>query len=91
VAAGGDLRATALLVPHHGSATGLDEDLLAAIGPTLAVVSTGERNRFGHPAPRTLALLAARAVPLWRTDRDGTVELTSDGTAWTVQPTGKER
>jgi competence protein ComEC len=91
VAAGGDLRATALLVPHHGSATGLDGDLLGAIRPTLAVVSNGERNRFGHPAPRTLALLAAHDVPVWRTDRDGTIELTSDGAAWTVQPTGKGR
>jgi competence protein ComEC len=91
LAAGGDLRASALVVPHHGSATGLDADFLAAIGPTLAVVSNGERNRFGHPAPRTLALLAAHDVPLWRTDRDGTIELTSDGTAWTVQPAGKGR
>ncbi|HZR98512.1 MAG TPA: ComEC/Rec2 family competence protein [Chloroflexota bacterium] len=91
VAAGGDLRATALLVPHHGSATGLDGDLLGAISPTLAVVSDGERNRFGHPAPRALALLAAHAVPVWRTDRDGTITLTSDGVAWTVQPAGKGR
>jgi competence protein ComEC len=91
VAAGGDLRATALLVPHHGSATGLEGDLLGAIAPTLAVVSNGERNRFGHPAPRTLALLAAQNVPLWRTDRDGTIELTSDGAAWTVQAAGKGR
>ncbi|HEY7059847.1 MAG TPA: ComEC/Rec2 family competence protein [Chloroflexota bacterium] len=91
VAAGGDLRASALLVPHHGSASGLDPDLLAAISPTLAVVSNGERNRFGHPAPRTLALLGAQNIPLWRTDRDGSVELTSDGAAWTVQPAGKGR
>src|SRR5579883_3100303 len=91
VTAGGDLRATALLVPHHGSAAGLEEGLLGAISPTLAVVSNGERNRFGHPAPRTLALLAAHDVPLWRTDRDGTIELISDGAAWTVQPAGKGR
>jgi competence protein ComEC len=90
-AAGHDLRATALLVPHHGSRTGLDAELLRAIGPTLAVVSSGDRNRFGHPAPQTLALLDAHAVPVWRTDRDGTTELPSDGAAWTVQPAGKGR
>ena len=90
-AAGHDLHATALLVPHHGSRTGLDPDLLRAIGPALAVISSGDRNRFGHPAPQTLALLDAHGIPVWRTDRDGTVELTSDGVTWTVQPAGKGR
>jgi len=89
VAGGGDLRATALLVPHHGSRSGLDPTLLAAISPTLAVVSSGERNRFGHPAPQTLWLLEAQGIPIWRTDRDGTIELVSDGQSWTVQATGK--
>jgi competence protein ComEC len=89
LAAGHDLQATALLVPHHGSASGLDGPLLTAIRPLLAVTSSGERNRFGHPTPRTLALLAAHDVPIWRTDRDGTVELVSDGESWTVERRGK--
>jgi competence protein ComEC len=91
IAAGGDLRASALLVPHHGSRFGLDAELLAAITPSLAVVSNGERNRFGHPAPMTLRLLELQDIPYWRTDRDGTVELFSDGQSWTVQATGKGR
>lgn len=84
-AAGGWPRADALLVPHHGSRTGLDAALLAAVDPRLAVISDGARNRFGHPAPFTLALLAAQDVPVWRTDQHGTIELVSDGTAWQVQ------
>jgi competence protein ComEC len=91
LAAGGDLRASALLVPHHGSRFGLDADLLAAIGPDVAAISDGERNRFGHPAPLTLRLLELQGIPTWRTDRDGTIELTSDGQSWTVQATGKGR
>ncbi len=91
LAAGADLRASALLVPHHGSRTGLDAALLAAVRPQLAAVSSGDRNRFRHPAPETLALLAAQEVPVWRTDRDGTVELASDGAAWTIHATGKRR
>ncbi len=91
LAAGGDLRATALLVPHHGSRFGLDPELFAAIQPSLAVISDGERNRFGHPAPLTLRLLEVAGIPYWRTDRDGTIELTSDGATWTVQPTEKRR
>jgi competence protein ComEC len=91
VAAGGDLRASALLVPHHGSRFGLDPELLAAVDPTVAAISDGERNRFGHPAPLTLRLLDLQGIPYWRTDRDGTIELTSDGLSWTVQATGKAR
>ena len=33
----------------------------------------------GHPAPATLARLAQRGVRLFRTDRDGSVEVTLDG------------
>ncbi len=55
------------------------------------MVSNGERNRFGHPAPQTLRLLEMHGVPVWRTDRDGTMELVSDGQSWTVQATGKGR
>jgi len=91
LAAGADLRSAVLLVPHHGSRTGLDAALLEAIAPAVAVVSSGERNRFGHPAPQTLQLLAAHGVPVWRTDRDGTVELTSDGEGWSVRAVGKGR
>jgi competence protein ComEC len=91
VRTGNDLTATALVVPHHGSRTGLDAGLLAAIAPQAAVVSVGERNRFGHPAPQTLALLATAGVPLWRTDQAGTIELVSDGRSWQVFGAGKGR
>jgi competence protein ComEC len=89
--AGHDLRASAMLVPHHGSRTGLDLELLRAVSPALAIVSAGERNRFGHPAPQTLRLLEGEGVPTWRTDRQGTIELVSDGQSWTVQAAGKGR
>ena len=63
-------------LPHHGSAGGLDDRLLAELRPRLAIVSVGP-NTFGHPTPAMLALMAGHGVPLLRTDRNGDVTLTA--------------
>jgi len=64
-----------LKVAHHGSDdAGLDA-LLDRTVPKLAVISVGEGNPYGHPAPGTLATLAAHGVRTLRTDRDGAVVL----------------
>lgn len=44
------LHADVLLVPHHGSKTSSSADFLDAVAPGLALVQSGYRNRFGHPA-----------------------------------------
>ena len=69
----GAVRATALLVPHHGSRSSSSAPFLEAASPRLAVASAGYRNRFGHPAAAVLERYAAAGVVLWRTDRDGAV------------------
>ena len=56
------LRSTVLVVAHHGSKTSSTADFLAAVAPQTAVVQSGYRNRFGHPAPEVLARLAERAI-----------------------------
>ncbi|HUK78506.1 MAG TPA: ComEC/Rec2 family competence protein, partial [Thermoleophilia bacterium] len=70
-------------LPHHGSVGGLDERLLAELAPRLAVVSVGP-NRFGHPTPAMLALMAAHHLPLLRTDRCGDVTLSAGAQGLTV-------
>jgi competence protein ComEC len=72
-------------LPHHGSLGGLDDRLLAELGPHLTLVSVGP-NRFGHPRPQMLALVAAHHLPLLRTDRCGDVTFTAepDGLAVSV-------
>lgn len=84
----GDLRATVLKVPHQGSADALSDALLAAVEPALAVIPVGP-NAFGHPAPSTLAKLAARGCRVHRTDRDGMVTYRSDGRQVTVRTFGR--
>jgi len=66
-----------LKVAHHGSRTSSTPALIDRLAPRAAVASCGRSNRYGHPAPE----VARRFHParLFRTDRDGTVQLRSDG------------
>ena len=79
-ARGAALQSDVLKVAHHGSRTSSTPALLAAVAPTLAVVSAGRGNRFGHPHPEVLARLSAARV--LRTDRVGGISLESDGRRW---------
>jgi competence protein ComEC len=74
-----------LKVGHHGSASSTTPGLLDAIRPTAAVISSGAGNDYGHPAPETLATLAARPeIHVFRTDLDGDVEVVTDGLTYRV-------
>lgn len=64
-----------LKVAHHGSGDAGLDDLLARTRPALAVISVGEGNSYGHPAPSTLKALSAAGVETLRTDRAGAVEI----------------
>jgi competence protein ComEC len=57
LASGARLRADVLKVPHHGSRTSSSSALLAAIAPSLAVISAGAVNPFGHPHSEVVARL----------------------------------
>lgn len=74
--AGGDLRARLLKVGHHGSRTATTPEFLRAVAPRAAVLSCGRENRFGHPAPQTLATLSQARVPVLRTDLLSDVRVT---------------
>ncbi|HZX70980.1 MAG TPA: DNA internalization-related competence protein ComEC/Rec2 [Rhodanobacter sp.] len=64
-----------LLVPHHGSKTSSSAAFIAALQPPMALVSTGWRNRFGHPRPEVVARYADAGVPLFDTAVHGALEV----------------
>ena len=69
-----------LKVSHHGSSDDGLRDLLPSLKPSIAVVSVGERNDYGHPSASTIAALdEAAGVAVYRTDEDGRIVLESDG------------
>lgn len=71
----GELRSAILKVGHHGSRTSTTARFLGAVRPTVAAVSAGRRNRYGHPATEVVSRLRRRGALLVRTDRDGMVRL----------------
>ncbi len=81
---GHELKSTVLKVGHHGSRFSTSEEFLSRVSPELALISAGAGNRFGLPSSRTVNLLRSKRIPLYRTDRDGTIELITDGKSWSV-------
>ena len=57
--------------------------LAQAVRPEVALISVGAGNRYGHPTPDTLAALGG--ITTFRTDRDGTVEVSLDGPGLVVR------
>ncbi len=82
----GDLRCDVLKAGHHGSKNATSDDWLSRLQPRHAVISCGRHNRFGHPAPSTLARLDAHGAEVFRTDRQGAITFVSDGKTVTARP-----
>ena len=79
-------RVEILKVAHHGSADPGLENELRELRPTLAVISCGRGNDYGHPRASTLAALReSPGLSLFRTDEDGRVVIESDGRRLTVR------
>jgi competence protein ComEC len=69
-----------LKVAHHGSADDGLPRLLQLTTPEIAVISCGRGNEYGHPTPSTIATLeAVHGLDVYRTDRDGSVVIETDG------------
>jgi len=72
-------------VPHHGSKTGMSEDYINSLKPSVAVISVGKNNRYGHPTGFILDLLSKYKIKTLRTDKNGEVEIVSDGKSYWIK------
>lgn len=77
---GYNLESDVLKVGHHGSSTSTSKDFLKAVNPSIAIISCGKNNKYGHPHKETITSLEDSKVKYYRTDLDGTIVLVSDGT-----------
>jgi competence protein ComEC len=64
-----------LKLGHHGSATSSAAALLDALAPVVAIASAGRRPGAPLPHPEVRARLAARAISLYETRRDGALQV----------------
>lgn len=71
---------TVLKVGHHGSDTSSSESFLNQVKPEISVISVGINNTYGHPKKTTLDKLNALGTSIYRTDQNGTITITCDGT-----------
>ena len=69
-----------LKVAHHGSRL-QDPQLVAAAHATVALISVGAGNTYGHPAGATLALLRGSGTAAFRTDQRGDIAIIRDGSS----------
>jgi competence protein ComEC len=81
----GDLRADLLKVGHHGSRSSSSAPFIDRVRPSVATISCGVGNRFGHPHPETLATLAAAGARILRLDQTGSVRWETDGATDVVE------
>ena len=79
VAACDDLHSDVVKVAHHGSRTSSTESFVAAVRPSLAVVSVGLASPFGHPHPEVLERLRAHGAQVLTTGERGTITVSTDG------------
>jgi beta-lactamase superfamily II metal-dependent hydrolase len=79
------LQSQILKVPHHGSRTSSTISFLQEVKPEVAVISVGERNRFGHPSQEVLQRYLNLGIKIYRTDRDGAVIVTTNGEEYQVK------
>jgi competence protein ComEC len=62
-----------LKVGHHGSKSSSSEVFLQQFYPEMAIISVGEKNRYGHPQTEVLSRLEKLNIQVLRTDQHGAI------------------
>jgi competence protein ComEC len=78
------LKADVIKVGHHGSDTSSTQQYLNAVKPSYAVISCGAGNSYGHPNTVILERLMGVGALIYRTDMNGTIIFTTDGSRITI-------
>lgn len=74
-----DIDCEVLKVGHHGSHYSSNTDFLDKVSPKYAIISAGINNIYNHPSDITINKFNDRNIKIYRTDKDGTILMTSDG------------
>ena len=82
-------RSLVVKVPHHGSRSSSAAEFVARAAPRLALVSAGAHNPFGHPHAEVLERYRRSGALVLRTDRDGTLDVATDGERIWVRTAGE--
>lgn len=72
------LNATILKVAHHGSKSSSIQPFLDLVKPKIALIGVGKNNHFGHPNEGVLQRLENLNTIIFRTDKNGEINLKID-------------
>ncbi len=64
-----------LKVAHHGSNSSTPEELLEVVKPSIALLSAGVDNIYGHPHKEVMERLKSRGILCYETAKNGAVSL----------------
>lgn len=76
---GDELQSDVLKSPHHGSRTSSSDDYLKTVKAKDVIISLAADNEYGHPHKQTLDRYKKYNMNVYRTDQDGTITITTDG------------
>lgn len=83
---GNELQSDVLKSPHHGSRTSSSDSYLKAVKAKDVIISLAADNEYGHPHKQTLDRYKKYDMNVYRTDKDGTVTILTDGSDnYTIQ------
>lgn len=68
-----------LKVGHHGSKYSTTNKFLNTVNPKYAIISVGTPNSYEHPHTKTITKLNNKNIEIHRTDKEGTILITTDG------------
>ena len=74
-----DIDVDVLKVAHHGSSYSSSDDFLDRVSPLYAIILVGNDNIYNHPSINNIKKFNDRGIKIYRTDKDGTIKLISDG------------
>lgn len=83
-----ELDSDVYVMGHHGSGSSTTWELLQNVNPEYAILSCGAGNSYGHPHVESMEKLQAMDIQLLRTDKQGTIIASTDGSSitWNVSP-----
>lgn len=76
---GNELQSDVLKSPHHGSRTSSSDDYLKTVKAKDVIISLAADNEYGHPHKQTLDRYKKYNMNVYRTNQDGTITITTDG------------
>lgn len=84
-----NLSVNVLKCAHHGSKNSNSESFIEKLRPSVAIISAGKNNRYGHPSKDVLERLKEKDIKFFVTIKSSQICLESDGSSYNIKEYAK--